>query len=97
VGAVAVLVNLVVGVPHGSGLTAVLDAFRHAFPGRLRARFGTEAVAPRILVGRTVGASLIAARDALGREIAEPKAAHPCPPPDGTLVPSASVQLPGAS
>jgi GGDEF domain-containing protein len=88
---------LVVGVPHGSGITASLDAFRHAFPGRLSARFGTEAVAPRILVGRTVGASLIGARDALGREIAELKAAHPYPPPEGILVPSAGVQLPGAS
>ncbi len=85
---------LVVGVPYGSGLTSSLDAFRHAFPERLRARLGSEAVAPRILVGRTTGASLIGARDVLGREIAELKAAHPCPPPEGILTASASVLLP---
>jgi len=79
---------LIVGVPHGSGLTASLEAFRHAFPGRLRARFGTEAVAPRILVGHTDGASLLAARDVLGREIAELKEAHGGPPPEGILAPS---------
>ncbi len=82
---------LVVGVPCGSGLTASLEAFRRAFPGRLHARFGTEAVAPRILVGHAVGASLVDARDVLGREIAALKAAHPAPPPEGILVPSAGV------
>jgi GGDEF domain-containing protein len=82
---------LVIGVPHGYGLTASLEAFRHAFPGRLSARFGTEAVAPRILVGRTIGASLIGARDALGSEIAELKAAHGSPSPEGILAQSARV------
>ncbi len=84
---------LVVGVPHGSGLVASLEAFRQAFPVRLRESFGTEAVAPRILAGRTEGARLIDARDVLGREIAAVKAVHPSPPPQGVLVPSAS--LPG--
>lgn len=82
---------LLVGVPHGSGLPMWLDAFRYSFPPRLRARFGTEAVAPRILVGQTQGASLVAARDTLGKEIAELKAAHPSPPPEGILVRSADL------
>ena len=80
---------LSLGAPGGTGLAQALDAFRRAWPARLKARFGPEAkVAPRILVTRTTGAHLVEARDDLGRRIAELKTAYPLErlPPEGILV-----------
>jgi GGDEF domain-containing protein len=66
---------IVVGAPTGRGLPERLRAFRAAWPDEFRRRFpGAEAVAPRILTAETTGAELVAARDALGRLIAELKA-----------------------
>jgi GGDEF domain-containing protein len=62
---------LVIGAPLRGGLSAELEKFRHDWPNRFRARFGSEVppVAPRILVGRGRAGRLLAAREELGRAI----------------------------
>lgn len=59
---------LLVGRPTARGLVEQLETFRRAWPGRLRATLGdVPDVALRIVVTRAPMASLIAARDELGR------------------------------
>jgi hypothetical protein len=62
---------LLVGAPGSRDLAATLDRFRAAWPATFRDTFGADVppVAPRVLVGHTVGARLMAAREILGRTI----------------------------
>jgi len=65
---------LVVGAPTRGGLADDLAAFRKGWPPRFRALFGdASVVAPRIVVGRTTGSGLGAAREVAGRAITELK------------------------
>ncbi|HEY5453773.1 MAG TPA: hypothetical protein VIQ54_33700, partial [Polyangia bacterium] len=77
----------VVGAPARGGLARDLDSFRHAWPAAFRARFGADVppVAPRILVTKTRGRDLRAAREVLGRTIATLKDREK-PGPEGLLV-----------
>lgn len=76
---------LVLGPPTSTGLAGVMADFRAAWPGRFAAHFGTEtdAVAPRVVVGRTSGRGLLMAREHLGRAIGGLKLSHGMPPPEG--------------
>jgi GGDEF domain-containing protein len=78
---------VVLGAPARTGLARDLQAFRRAWPGLFRARFGADAptVAARILVTRTRGASLRQARETLGRTIGTLKNRDK-PGPEGLLV-----------
>ena len=78
---------LVVGAPARGALPRDLDSFRQAWPTAFRARFGADVppVAPRILVTKTRGAELRAAREVLGRTIATLKDRGK-PGPEGILV-----------
>ncbi len=78
---------LVVGAPTRTPLGDDLDRLRHAWPARFRTRFGDSAppVAPRILITKTRGASLVQAREELGRRIGQMKHATPTPGPEGAL------------
>lgn len=78
---------LVLGAPTRTELARDLDAFRRAWPGVFRARFGTatEVVAPRVLVRRARGIELRQARETLGRRIGSLKDRGQ-PGPEGLLV-----------
>jgi GGDEF domain-containing protein len=78
---------LLVGAPARGGLSRDLDSFRRAWPAAFRARFGADVppVAPRILVTKTRGGDLRAAREVLGRTIASLKDREK-PGPEGVLV-----------
>jgi GGDEF domain-containing protein len=81
---------LVLGAPGRASLRASLDAHRALWPSRFRALFGAEAppVAPRIVVARTVGGSLRACREALGRAVGAFKQRSAKVPPEGALDPT---------
>ena len=81
---------VIVGGPYGSGLGARISAFRAAFPGHFRQRFGPGAlpVAPRVVTLTTPGQSLVAGRDQLGRDIARLKELAPDPEATGVQVTS---------
>jgi GGDEF domain-containing protein len=78
---------LLVGAPARKELTADLEAFRHLWPDRFRARFGTDVppVAPRILAHRVLGGGLGRAREVLGSALGELKQSEPKPGPSGFL------------
>jgi GGDEF domain-containing protein len=69
---------IVVGPPTGTGLPGRLATFRDSWPAEFAATFGTAGVvAPRILTMTATGARLVAARDEMGRRIAELKREWP--------------------
>lgn len=62
---------LLVGAPGFRGISAVIERFRSTWPRVFHDAFGPDVppVAPRVLVGHTTGARLMAAREILGRTI----------------------------
>jgi GGDEF domain-containing protein len=65
---------IVVGPPTGTGLAARLAAFRESWPAEFAATFGDAGVvAPRVLTLTTTGGRLVAARDEMGKRIADLK------------------------
>lgn len=66
---------ILVSAPEGRGLRALLEGFRRDWPARFQQQFGADVppVAPRILVARTVGERLVAAREELGKRITSMK------------------------
>jgi diguanylate cyclase (GGDEF)-like protein len=66
---------LVIGAPTRPGLARDLEHFRRHWPARFAQQFGTDTtlVAPRIVVGHTIGRHLARARETAGRAITQLK------------------------
>lgn len=77
---------LLLGPPRGEGLERVLSELQRAWPATFRAKFGAEVspVLARALVTRTRGATVLTAREELGRAIGELKSVE-CHPELGIL------------